>query len=331
MKDSHGLFDYESKQTTDQEHKLDSPCRLVRRGHAVEVRGSSPEPGKPSDSTSQPLATVGRIRHTFWVFSAVTDSVPQPLWLGLRNFVSPNGESGARVALFDTIKLGRCKYLISELVLDRKESEQQTSPQNVVVEIVGENRGEEGRPRFESDALTTQLETVRGEPWEKKAVPQIEPRGPDEPDRCRICLGSESAKENPLIGSPCKCAGSVQLVHVSCLQQWLRSKVTQRATPFVATYIWKNLECDVCKAKYPGTDSASHPLQIDSITLPDGHTMELLQIQRPGGNYMLLRSVHTSENNSTFLCRDLVATHIISFGKKQAFRMVYLTAREREI
>lgn len=41
---------------------------------------------------------------------------------------------------------------------------------------------------------------------------------------CRICLGEEDdALNNPLF-SPCKCAGSMGLIHLECLKEWLKSK-----------------------------------------------------------------------------------------------------------
>ena len=41
---------------------------------------------------------------------------------------------------------------------------------------------------------------------------------------CRICLGEEDdAASNPLF-SPCMCAGSMGLIHLDCLKEWLRSK-----------------------------------------------------------------------------------------------------------
>lgn len=41
---------------------------------------------------------------------------------------------------------------------------------------------------------------------------------------CRICLGEEEdAAKNPLF-RPCACAGSMGLIHLECLKEWLQSK-----------------------------------------------------------------------------------------------------------
>ena len=44
---------------------------------------------------------------------------------------------------------------------------------------------------------------------------------------CRICLGEEEDKADPLI-SPCKCAGTMSHIHLECLREWLNSKRTMK-------------------------------------------------------------------------------------------------------
>ena len=36
---------------------------------------------------------------------------------------------------------------------------------------------------------------------------------------CKVCLGEDSTKENPLI-YPCKCSGTMKFIHLDCLKQW---------------------------------------------------------------------------------------------------------------
>jgi E3 ubiquitin-protein ligase DOA10 len=68
---------------------------------------------------------------------------------------------------------------------------------------------------------------------------------------CRICLGEEEdPSHNPLF-SPCKCAGSMGLIHLECIREWLKNKKIFRQGEVVSTYFWKNLECELCKEKLP--------------------------------------------------------------------------------
>ena len=46
--------------------------------------------------------------------------------------------------------------------------------------------------------------------------------------KCRICID-----DGDLIQSPCNCIGSVGLVHVTCLEEWLSTSNTR--------------ECEICK------------------------------------------------------------------------------------
>ena len=68
---------------------------------------------------------------------------------------------------------------------------------------------------------------------------------------CRICLGEEEDPiGNPLF-SPCMCAGSMGLIHLQCLREWLRQRKIQRQGEVVSTYFWKQLECELCKHRLP--------------------------------------------------------------------------------
>lgn len=46
---------------------------------------------------------------------------------------------------------------------------------------------------------------------------------------CRFCFGEEDTEFNPLI-SPCKCLGSVHLIHFMCLKTWLSRKEIVKVT-----------------------------------------------------------------------------------------------------
>jgi len=35
--------------------------------------------------------------------------------------------------------------------------------------------------------------------------------------------------------------------------EWLENKKHMKETPYVNSYIWKNLECEICKANYKDT------------------------------------------------------------------------------
>lgn len=67
---------------------------------------------------------------------------------------------------------------------------------------------------------------------------------------CRICLSENLEKCDPLI-DPCKCSGSLQFVHLLCLQRWVKSKLNIHENKNLITIYWKNLNCELCKTALP--------------------------------------------------------------------------------
>jgi hypothetical protein len=70
--------------------------------------------------------------------------------------------------------------------------------------------------------------------------------------KCRICLMEDNEQDNPLIRLPCKCRGSMKSIHLICMQQWLRSKMTSKSLNFLTVHSFKNIECEICKQSIPG-------------------------------------------------------------------------------
>jgi hypothetical protein len=55
---------------------------------------------------------------------------------------------------------------------------------------------------------------------------------------CRICLGEENEQDNEMI-TPCKCKGTMQFIHVNCLQEWVNGKKSVRELPFSCIYLFR--------------------------------------------------------------------------------------------
>lgn len=94
------------------------------------------------------------------------------------------------------------------------------------------------------------------------ALKQPTTKGDDE-RLCRICL-SEEEHDNPFI-TPCQCTGSVKYIHLGCIREWLNGKMHKRETPQVNSYIWRGLECEICKQYYK--DVIKHPVTGENCSL----------------------------------------------------------------
>jgi hypothetical protein len=120
---------------------------------------------------------------------------------------------------------------------------------------------------------------------------------------CRICLGEEE-DDNPII-SPCNCTGSVKFIHLNCIKEWLEGKKHKKETPFVNSYIWRGLECEICKAFYQ-----------DQITLSSGRIVSLLNfdIHKFSEQYMVIESV-TNSSSKTIHVVNFSAAPMIKVGR----------------
>jgi hypothetical protein len=133
-------------------------------------------------------------------------------WLVIRKTFLRDGT--CKLKQNDVIKFGKIAFLIKELKTDR---------------LVTEANVEENIPIYNYNSEN-----------KKHHV------------KCRICLMDDDEQDNPLIRLPCKCRGSMKSIHLSCMQQWLRSKMTSKSLNFLTVYTFKNIECEICKQSIPG-------------------------------------------------------------------------------
>jgi len=248
VKDSHGLFDYETSQTSSKQFRITEPCKVIRSKQEIVLSSKDLVIDKSVEDTKG-LATIAVIRDQFWVYSgSATSPEEEQLWIVLRGYIGEDGRSGYKLKEGDVIKMGRCKYLLRELVRAQEGGKSlENNMENTIME------GE----LLPNNAPSSVILVERKDDPPKTADPataaeQPPPTAKKEEKQCRICLGEDNDPTNPLIESPCACIGSVKLMHINCLKHWLQSKVTEKRTDFSISYSWKQFECEVCKVKYPG-------------------------------------------------------------------------------
>jgi hypothetical protein len=78
---------------------------------------------------------------------------------------------------------------------------------------------------------------------------------------CRICFRTEDTIEDPLF-SPCKCAGSMEYIHFSCLKEWLKNKLVSKETSHSYSFLLRNLECELCKTPLQGTRRSARKVHL---------------------------------------------------------------------
>lgn len=212
---SHGLFDYESKSIKKKDLKATSSGTLIRRGDAVSfVTDGIPE---VEDEESEEQTVMFDLKHEDrgkgtvppYLSANLENDTNDRLWLVIRSLK----EKGYQIQRNDIIKLGRMKFRIKEF---------RTSKEYF-------NAGEDLESEF----------------CEVKQVEQLESKE-SEDKMCRVCWMDGMEEDNPLV-SPCSCTGSVKYIHFNCLQKWLLSKMTCKEGQNHQTLSWKQFECDLCK------------------------------------------------------------------------------------
>ena len=99
----------------------------------------------------------------------------------------------------------------------------------------------------------------------------------------------------------------MQYIGVSCLKEWLEGKRHCKETLFVNSYIWKNLECEICKTPL-------HDVQVKQ----DGRELNLLNyvIHENSQNHMIIESV-TQTTSKTIHVINFDALTSVKVGRAQ--------------
>jgi len=186
------------------------------------------------------------------------------MWLAVR-YMKKSHPKGFKLSEGEWIKLGRVRLRVKKINLN---------PTNSMPEEVPAFLGEE---------------SVCNSAEVKESMP------------CRICLYDTQTQDNPLI-SPCKCSGTMKLVHISCLQEWLRNKVATRQSGKATSYYWKDMACELCKVNLPST-----------IVL-EGVKWDLISITYPNQAYVLLEDFRPDRSQSHGL-------HVVSLSNNQSVEL----------
>ena len=111
---------------------------------------------------------------------------------------------------------------------------------------------------------------------------------------CKICCCEDSEPNNPLI-SPCKCIGSMRLIHLECLRRWLKSKISSRSSGVVTSYFWSDFSCELCKSLLPNSVKHNEKnLDLITINYPTTPYMVLEDIRPDGNEFQILHVVDLS-------------------------------------
>lgn len=237
-RESHGLFDYESRNAINATYNLQYACTVLRQDTNVLVQPPVSGGGQSAPQEAEPLARLVVRNGRFCVdgtrtIGPTSDGVRKggKLWRVVKGV-----PGGHYLQEGDSIKLGRFKLRVRQLVPD--------SPHSV--------------PQEALCTVTPSAPRLCTSP-----PPEIADTFP-----CRICLLEGSPADDPLI-RPCECRGTIEYVHLACLRHWIRGRL-DLAESSAGSYFYKPLACELCKAQYAThlTDTGDFTSQTPIVELP---------------------------------------------------------------
>lgn len=238
-KDTHGLYDYESKSLQKCNFKITSSCCIYRSKSICYI----PDAEVLEDSI--PLIKIEQKSTEF--HAKMFEETGEKMWLvvkGLKN----QSVSGYKLNEGDWIKLGRIRLKVQKISNKPERLSQISMP-----DFFHSFDADEVDYKNESKA---DGETTEGAP-------------------CRICLTETGTVSDPLI-SPCKCAGTMKYIHLNCLKEWIKSKVSSRISEKGMSLYIKDLSCELCNTALP------------SFINYKNQQIGLISINYPTKNYIIL-------------------------------------------
>ena len=108
---------------------------------------------------------------------------------------------------------------------------------------------------------------------------------------CRICYLEEDDPENNPLLQPCLCSGSLKYIHLTCLKHWISTRSCEKidTTTYSVVYIIKQVECELCKTKFP--DLIKHNDKIH----------HLLDFSKDFESYLTLESLTLDKYKNKFI------------------------------
>ena len=226
IRDSHGLFDYESNQTKNLNAILADSVIIVRKRHDIRTITNISEL-----EDEEMLIDVKYENLDKYLLHNEVPLLMQPseknivelsnkIWYVIKcdemanntsNQIINNTNEDYFLCKNDIIKLGRVKYALNEIhipeKMDKIDIEQPKNPNEYNATSININ----SQPVFD---FIFKAKCAEGE---------------SEENMCKICYGNSNEKDNPLVHL-CNCSGGICWSHFQCIKKWMETKLNIKET-----------------------------------------------------------------------------------------------------
>ena len=308
IRDSHGLFDYESNQTKHLNAILAESISLIRRKHEITTLNNPFMLSKEEE-------LLFNVRHDevnqFYLENKVPKRI-QPtqenindlsnkIWYILKNDpiksnnsnqVVTNTNDDYYLCKNDVIKLGRVKYSLNEInIPSRLNNIDRAPPLN-------------DKTKYDIDDLNKNTEPVFEFIFNAKDSSEYT-NIPDDERLCKICYCDENDRINNPLVHLCNCNGGLRFSHYLCIKKWMETKlqIKENEKKTVKSYNIKSFNCEICKTPYP------FRFILNGIEKP----FELITLDKPiGRDYIVLESLNQMKDNC-----NIKSIHVIKINEDE--------------
>ena len=280
-KDTNGLFDYYSKETSNFKSSIYEDMELIRNGHEVkEVKT-----GILIDEKEDNIETLFNIKKQDKEF-IIENNIEINMEQTEENINKINNklwyvvhQKNKRYYLLknDIIKLGRIKYLITEESINS-----------------GDIKYELSFPDLDTTSNINKQNLHIGNPFnlvkEVKCLSEEE-KNLEEKILCKFCYAEEADPfNNPMIHL-CNCKGYLNYAHFNCIKYWMSTKIIKKENDkkTVMNYFLPQFNCEICKVPFPFKFR---------LNRNKNKIYELIDIERPNCNYIILESLNQKKENN---------------------------------
>ena len=293
IRDSHGLYDYESNQTKNLNAVLAESIYIGRKKHDIKTLNS------PND-LKQDEELLFNVKNDYKDEYALENEVPiriQPteknindlsnkIWYVLKNDPNQSNQSNQTITNTnddyylcknDVIKLGRVKYSLNEINIPSKHN-------NIDVAVPSNDPS-----KYDIDELNMNTEPDFDFIFQAKESSEYTDI-PDDERLCKICYSDENDKENNPLVHLCNCNGGLRFSHFECIKKWMETKLITKENEkkTVKSYNIKSFNCEICKTPYP------FKFKLNGVEKP----FELIDLQKPVDcDYIILESLNQMKEN----------------------------------
>ena len=294
VRDSHGLYDYESIQTRNLNAVLAESIYIARKKHDIKTI-NTPKELKPDEE--ELLFNVRNDNKDEYILENPVPILIQPteknindlsnkIWYVLKNDPDHSNNSTQTITNTnddyylcknDVIKLGRVKYSLNEInIPSRQNNIERTQP------LTDESK-------YDIDDLNKNTESVFDFIFQAKDSSDYNDI-PDDERICKICYSEENDKENNPLVHLCNCNGGLRFSHFQCIKKWMETKlvIKENEKKTVKSYNIKSFNCEICKTPYP------FKFKLNGIEKP----FELISLEKPlESDYIILESLNQMKEN----------------------------------